>query len=175
MSLTSRAKADWKRPLSVAHWMLIVFVLSALTVYFVNTRYIGTGIKLYESYSTLMQLRSNGEPKHIGKIIKVEPDNTADKTWSFFQSVTATSGKITSLLITTSTGMKVKVDMLNHDDFDLVGTDATLHSISISDADPLHKSNKHKFFYSALSNYKQICFETPGSTASAVCGLSDTD
>lgn len=175
MSLTSRVKADLQRPLSVANWMLIVFVLSALTVYFVNTRYIGTGIKLNETYSALMQLRSSAEPEQIGKIVSVEPNNKTDKAWSVFQLVTGTTGKITPLLVTTSTGMKVNVDILNHDDFDFVGTDATLHSISISDADALHKSDSHKFFYSTLDTYKQICFETPGSTASAVCGLSGAD
>lgn len=173
MSLTSRAKAELKRPLSIVDWLIIVLVL--LIVYFFNTRFIGTGVKLNEAYSALMQLRSSEEPEQIGKIVSVETSKKADKTWSVFHFMTATTGKITPLVVTTSTGMKVQVDILNQDDFDPVGTDATLHSISISDANALHKSDGHKFFYSTLDTYKQICFKTPGSTASAVCGLSGAD
>lgn len=173
MSLTSRAKAELKRPLSIVDWLIIVLVL--LIVYFFNTRFIGTGVKLNEAYSALMQLRSSEEPEQIGKIVSVETSNKADTSWSVFHLVTGTTGKITPLVVTTSAGMKVRVDMLNYDNAPLVGTNATLHSISVADADALHKSGNHKYFYSTLDNYKQICFETPGSTASAVCGLSDAD
>ncbi|WP_323159462.1 hypothetical protein, partial [Pseudomonas marginalis] len=87
-------------------------------------------------------------PQQVGVITRVESRAEMSNGWNIFHFITRNNTRLEPLKVTTSTGTSFDITIINRKGEQLVGQQAELRPIQISEDDELIENGNYTYLYS---------------------------